>query len=260
MHKVKLIHWKSEEIEQRKSILHSAGYQVDSNLESGTRILKSLAEDPPAAIIIDLSRLPSQGRDFALMVRKRKGTRYIPLVFVDGDPVKVAGIKELLPDAWFTGWDHITVALAEAIAYPPTDPVVPDSTFAAYVGKPLVEKLGIKSAMRVVLVNPPINFEGNLKQLRPDVRIIMGKSSDCDLTIWFCRSTAELESQIPDIVLQSQFGPVWIAWPKQKSEQAGDLTQQVVRQTGLDHGLVDYKISSFDNTWSGLLFRLRQNN
>jgi len=60
MHKVKLIHWKSEEVEQRKSILHSAGYQVDSNLESGTRILKSLAEDPPAAIIIDLSRLPSQ--------------------------------------------------------------------------------------------------------------------------------------------------------------------------------------------------------
>jgi CheY-like chemotaxis protein len=260
MHKVKLIHWNAEEAEQRALILQYSGYLADSKLDSGTKILKSLTEDPPAAIIIDLSRLPSQGRDIALTVRKRKGTRYIPLIFVDGDPVKVEGIKELLPDARYTGWDHITVVLAEAIANPPTDPVVHDSTFAAYVGKPLVEKLGIKPAMRVVLVNPPINFEGNLKQLRPDVRIIMGKSSDCDLTIWFCRSTAELEHQIPDIVEQSHCGPVWIAWLKQKSTLASDLTQQIVRQTGLRNGLVDYKISSFDDTWSGLLFRLRQNN
>ncbi len=257
MHKVKLIHWKGKEVEERELILQSAGYQVNSNLEGGSGMLKSLAGDPPAAIIIDLSRLPSQGRDIALTVRKRKGTRYIPLIFVDGDPVKVEGIKELLPDAWYTGWDHITVVLAEAIANPPTDPVVHDSSFAAYAGKPLVEKLGIKSAMRVALVNPPLYFEGNLKQLRPDVGIIMGKSSDCDLTIWFCRSTAELESQIPDIVLQSHCGPVWIAWIKQKSAQASDLTQQIVRQTGLNNGLVDYKISSFDETWSGLLFKHR---
>jgi len=164
---------------------------------------------------------------------------------------------ELLPDAWFTGWDHIKVALTEAIANPPTDPVVHNSNFAGYAGKPLVEKLGIKPATRLALVKPPQNFEENLEKLPPDVQITRGKSIDCDLTIWFCRSTAELERQIPDIVAQSHRGPVWIAWPKQKSAQASDLTQQIVRKTGLRNGLVDYKISSFDATWSGLLFRIR---
>ena len=257
MHKVKLIHWNAEEAEQRALILQSYGYIVDLNLDSGTKILKSLAEDPPAGVIIDLSRLPSQGRDFALLVRKRKGTRSIPLIFVDGDPAKVEGIKELLPDAWFIGWDQITVALTEAIANPPADPLVYDSTFAGYAGKPLVEKLGIKPAMRLMLVNPPPNFEENLEKLPPDVQITRGKATDCDLTIWFCRSTAELESQISDIVMHSHCGPVWIAWPKQKSTLASDLTQQIVRQIGLENGLVDYKISSFDDAWSGLLFKHR---
>ena len=58
MAKVKLIHWKIEEVEDRESILGSAGYDVDSFLESGAQVFKSLAEDQPAAIIIDLSRFP----------------------------------------------------------------------------------------------------------------------------------------------------------------------------------------------------------
>ena len=49
MHKVKLIHWKIEEVEERELILQSAGYQVNSNLEGGSGMLKSLAGDPPAA-------------------------------------------------------------------------------------------------------------------------------------------------------------------------------------------------------------------
>jgi CheY-like chemotaxis protein len=257
MHKVKLIHWNAEEAEQRALILQSYGYIVDLNLDSGIKILKSLTEDPPAAIIIDLSRLPSQGRDFALLVRKRKGSRYIPLIFVDGDPGKVDGVKELLPDAWYTTWDQISETLADAIAHPPADPVVYDSTFAGYAGKPLVEKLGIKPGMTLALVNQPVDFENNLKELPSGVKRISEKTEECDLTIWFCRSTVEFENQIPDIVLQSHCGPVWIAWPKQKSAQASDLTQQIVRQTGLQNNLVDYKISSFDDTWSGLLFRYR---
>ena len=86
---VRLIHWKPEEVEQREKILRAAGYKVDSKVEGGSKICKEITEVPPAAIVIDLSRLPSQGRDFGLMVRKRKGSRNVPLVFVDGDPAKV---------------------------------------------------------------------------------------------------------------------------------------------------------------------------
>ena len=33
-----------------------------------------------------------------------------------------------------------------------------------------------------------------------------------------------------------------------------DITQAMCRETGLAHGLVDYKVCAIDNTWSELLF------
>lgn len=257
MDKVKLVHWKAAELAERENILKAVGFQVDSDLEGGNTVLKELAGDPPAAIVIDLSRLPSQGRDFALTIRKRKGTRFIPIIFVGGDPEKVIKVQELLPDARYTSWDAIGDALREATAHPPPEPVVPESTFAAYAGKLLVEKLGIKPGMLVVVINQPAGFEDLLHPLPDGVQLHEVKTTPCDLSIWFCYSIADLDEWIPDIVRYSLTGPVWIAWPKQASQQAGDLTQQIVRQTGLENGLVDYKISSINETWSGLLFRKR---
>jgi len=53
-------------------------------------------------VVIDLNRLPSQGRDLGIALRTYKTTRQVPLVFVDGDPEKVARIREILPDAVYT--------------------------------------------------------------------------------------------------------------------------------------------------------------
>ena len=39
---------------------------------------------------------------------------------------------------------------------------------------------------------------------------------------------------------------------------ATDLTHPVVRELGLGAGLVDYKMASFDATWSGLKFARRK--
>lgn len=47
---------------------------------------------------------------------------------------------------------------------------------------------------------------------------------------------------------------LWILWPKHKSNQAVDVSQVVVRTVGLGAGIVDFKISSIDETWSGLRF------
>ena len=33
-----------------------------------------------------------------------------------------------------------------------------------------------------------------------------------------------------------------------------DLTEDVIRNAGLAHGLVDYKVCAIDATWSGLKF------
>ena len=54
-------------------------------------------------------------------------------------------------------------------------------------------------------------------------------------------------------------GVLWISWPKQASGIESDVTEDVLREVGLPHGLVDVKVCAVDNTWSGLKFvrRLR---
>ena len=111
--------------------------------------------------------------------------------------------------------------------------------------------------MTIAVVNPPGDFTKTLGRLPDGVQIKKINHSNGDLTIWFCRSVKDLDANIQDIVSQSMFGSIWIAWPKQKSRVGSDLTQQYVRQIGLDNNLVDYKICSIDQTWSGLLFKYR---
>jgi hypothetical protein len=49
-------------------------------------------------------------------------------------------------------------------------------------------------------------------------------------------------------------GMVWVSWPKKSSGVPTDLTDQVVRETGLKLGLVDIKVCAIDDIWSGLKF------
>jgi len=109
---IRLIHWNVAEAQEKVSVLESAGYEVD--YEPFTpQVLKELKNSPPTALVIDLSRLPSQGRDVAINIRHTKATRHIPIVFVEGEPQKLAQIKALLPDAVYTDYIRILTALKQ---------------------------------------------------------------------------------------------------------------------------------------------------
>jgi hypothetical protein len=49
-------------------------------------------------------------------------------------------------------------------------------------------------------------------------------------------------------------GMVWISWPKKSSGVATDLTEDIIRATGLALGLVDVKVCAVTDVWSGLKF------
>jgi len=131
--RVFLVHWKPEEAEARAATLRKAGYVVGCE-PVGPEVLRDLRREPPTAVVIDLSRLPSHGRDIGLGLRSFKSTRRVPLVFVDGPPEKVERIKRLLPDAVYTTWNRIRGSLGRAIAKPPAEPVVPRSAMDGYSG------------------------------------------------------------------------------------------------------------------------------
>ena len=254
---VRLIHWKAEEAKERAQRIRSAGYEVVSEPLNPARV-RELRDNPPLAVVIDLSRLPSQGRDLALNIRKYKATRHVPLVLVDGDPEKVARIKDLLPDAVYTNWSRIESSLKLAIAHAPAQPVVPDSVMAPFRGTPLPKKLGIKPDSVVALVSAPDGFEDTLGELPEGVTVRRQARQPLDLTLWFVRSRKDLEHRIDKMRNFAQSGGLWIVWPKKASGIASDLSQTVVREVGLGAGLVDFKVCSVDETWSGLRFTRRE--
>jgi len=179
MHRVHLIHWNVAEAAERAERLQALGYDVASGQPGGPAFIRALANDPPAAVVIDLSRLPSQGRDIADALRIQGGTRRVPLLFVGGDPDRVTRVRELLPDAAYTSWDEIGTILAAAIGAPPTDPVVPGSAFAAYAGKPLAGTLDIKAGSTVALAGAPPSFRDTLGQLPDPVHLVGAESCTC---------------------------------------------------------------------------------
>lgn len=256
--RVRVIHWNAAEAAERADRIRAAGYDTDAAPFRGSVELRALRQRPPLAVVIDLSRLPMQGRDVGLAIRHAKATRHVPLVFVEGAPVKIERIRQQLPDATYATWRGIRRALARAIAHPPAVPVAPASALAGYSGTPLPKKLGIKAGAVVALVGAPRGFRATLGRLPDGVRLVGRSGARCDLTLWFLRSRADLERSISRIVTQAVHGPVWIAWPKQASGLATDLTQQPVREAGLAAGLVDYKVCAIDATWSGLLFTRRR--
>jgi len=257
MLRIRLIHWNAAEAEKRAAKLRSFGYDVD--FEPFTpAALNLLRQEPPTAVVIDLTRLPSQGGDVGVALRKFKATRHVPLVFVEGDPEKVARIKHLLPDAAYTSWSRIRSSMHRAIAEPPAEPVVPRSTMEGYAGAPLAKKLGIKPGSIVVLIGAPSDFEGALGALPEGVTLRRQNRGRRDLTIWFTRSRKDLHGRIEPIAAVAGENGLWIAWPKKTSALASDLSQAIVREVGLAAGWVDYKVCAIDETWSGLKFTRRR--
>lgn len=254
---VHLIHWHEGEAEERAAIIRDAGYAVGFG-KFDPAALRRLRDDPPLLFIIDLSRLPSQGRDVGVRLRHTKATRHVPLIFVDGDEEKVARVREVLPDAYYTSWGKIRSAIRKALDAPPVEVVTPASAFAAFAGTPLLKKLGIKEKMRVGAVNAPDEIEEMLGDLPEGTCIERRAAAGSDLLIWFVRSRRELESDIDAMRERITKGGIWIAWPKKSAARASDLTQLVVREICSGAGLVDYKVCSIDDTWTAMRFSVRK--
>jgi hypothetical protein len=256
LNRIFLIHWNAIEAKQKALILKSVGYEVDYE-SSALQALKKLRNSPSVAVVIDLSRLPSQGRDIAINIRHTKTTRNIPIVFVDGDRQKVNLIKTYVPDALYTDYDQIHTTLKEAIAYPPKVTVIPKSIFEPYTHVLLVKKLGIKPNTTVLLIDPPKDFARNLK-VPQNVKLEKQLSDQPDLIIMFVEKQEDLRNQMIKIIDNLQLnGKLWIAWRKKASGIATDVTETTVRKESLALGLVDYKVCRIDATWTGLLFTRR---
>ena len=258
MSRLALIHWSPAEAREAAARLRKAGHTVKTIVPGKAGDPRTLFDRPPDAVVIDLARRPSEGRDMGLFLRQRKATREVPLVFVGGDPAKLPKIRKLLPDAVYTEWRGIRGAIKKAIEKKPRKPAV-HGVMAGYSGTPLPKKLGIKTGTVVTLMGAPRDFEKTLGTLPDDVRIKRRASGKADLVMLFVKTRKDLDSKLATADrAMAEGGTMWIAWPKKASGVVTDVTQTDVRRKGLSNGLVDFKICAIDDTWSGLRFSRRR--
>jgi hypothetical protein len=129
---------------------------------------------------------------------------------------------------------------------------------AGYSKSSLVHKLGIKDGFKVALVDAPENYAHILGKLPGNVQVSRSARRELDFIQFFCMSKQNLEEKFPSLKSAlSPKGMLWISWPKGASAIETDLNENVVREIGLKHGLVDVKVCAVDETWSGLKFVFR---
>jgi hypothetical protein len=137
--------------------------------------------------------------------------------------------------------------------------VTPAGETAGHSGTPLPRKLGIKPESRVLLVAAPPGFAVDPLPAGAVVHTRAGASA-YDVVVAFCPDARRMRDRFTKAVPRlATAGALWIAWPKRASGVTTDLTDNVVREHGLDEGLVDVKVAAIDETWSGMKFvrRLR---
>lgn len=123
-----------------------------------------------------------------------------------------------------------------------------------YSGTPLPKKLGIKDGAGVRLFDMPADVRAELKPALANCKILPDLKKEADFMMLFAGTRGDLED-VEHIAKQlAPAGMLWISWPKKSSGIATDLTEDVVRKTGLAAGLVDVKVCAVTDVWSGLKF------
>jgi hypothetical protein len=125
---------------------------------------------------------------------------------------------------------------------------------AGYSGTPLPKKLGIKAGAQVLLDGAPADL---LLEPLPDGVEVDERVGDgpYDVVLVFTPESDRLRHRWPALVPRLETaGRLWVCWPKKSSGVPTDLTENVIRDYGLEQGLVDVKVCAIDATWSGLAF------
>jgi len=124
---------------------------------------------------------------------------------------------------------------------------------AGYSGTPLLKKLGINPAMKVLLLNEPDNYFELLETNINDQ--VCTKNERPDLVHLFVKSKKEFEAEMKKLESFCKKNPaiiIWVSWYKKSAKMPTDITEDTIRNYALKNGLVDVKVCAVSDIWSGL--------
>jgi CheY-like chemotaxis protein len=252
MHRVRLIHWKPAEAAPLLDAIRAGGFAPEFDPQpSGSAITRAIRARPPDAVVIDLSRLPSHGREVGTWMRSLKSTRTIPIVFVGGEPEKLEKVKAVLPDAAYATTSNLGRILKSACGSRVSNPVIPPPMMERYKNKTVAQKLGIAPSSTVAVMDAPRDYLSVIGELPGSVEVFEDPPAAQNVTLWFIRDSEAMLQALRRMRAIAAKTKLWIVWPKGSSNK---FREGPIRDTALEHGLVDYKICSVNEQWSGILF------
>jgi CheY-like chemotaxis protein len=255
---IRLVCWKEDLAAERALLLQKAGLDVDASPFDPAGMITRLKENLPALILIDLDRLPSHGREVAMAILGSKSVRHIPIVFAGGVEEKIVRVKTDVPGGVFTEWAQAAAAVKRALKNPPAVVATPVPHVQRWAGSRLTKKLDLKPGV-VALIGPEGGFVETLGELPPGVEFEARITAKTKLALWFVRSARELGEAFELACARLPPGcSLWIIYPKTAGRFRVDFNQDDVRITGLEAGMVDYKICAVDADWSGMKFARRK--
>ncbi len=255
MARVRVIHWKPAESAPLIEACRACGHEVEYDDVPFPVLAKTIRHNQPDALVIDLTRLPSHGREAAMAIRRTKFSRHIPIVFVDGAPDKVEAVRKQLPDATFTTRGQLCSRIRAACARPPANPVAPPSVMERYGSRTKAQKLGIRAGSTVAVIDPPRDYETALGDLPEGVEFVENPASVHPVTLWFVRDPTALLAALRRMRDIADKTKLWVVRPKGANSP---LSGNLLREAGNEVGLVDYKICAIDDRWTGMIFARRK--
>lgn len=130
---------------------------------------------------------------------------------------------------------------------------------SGYSGTPLATKLSLKDGMRVW-------FDGMPESIRDEIAasgIVLSEEAVPTPGIHaahiFVTNRTEMGEKLALLQeLIDRAGMIWVSWPKKASKVPTDITEDVIRDVALPMHLVDVKVCSVDDIWSGLKLVIRK--
>jgi hypothetical protein len=130
---------------------------------------------------------------------------------------------------------------------------------SGYSGTPLAKKLSLKDDMRVWRDGMPASVSEEIAAEGLQLQLLGVPEAPIDAAHVFVTSRGELEAKLRELMpLLAPNGLIWVSWPKKAAKVPSDITEDVIRDIALPMHLVDVKICSVDDIWSGLKLVIRK--
>ncbi len=129
---------------------------------------------------------------------------------------------------------------------------------SGYSGNPLPKKLGLKDGQRAVFIGLPESLAWladcvAFQECTANFSLPEELTGPVDVVHLFALAAADLDPALAFLRRRiAQDGMIWVSWPKKSAKVPTDLTEDVIRASALRNNLVDVKVCSVDEIWSGL--------